>query len=74
MRARMCALCVAEGTYVDEVSGTRFCAVHAGPLAWDGHDVDCYSLALRLAGLHDAPLPLPNIKPDKSASAARGAA
>lgn len=66
MRPGSCALCVAEGTYVDEVSGTRFCAVHAGPLAWDGHDVDCYSLALRLAGLHDQPLPLPNVKPDKS--------
>ena len=62
MRAGMCALCVAEGTHQDEVSGTRFCAEHAGPLAWSSHDVDAYSLALKLAGMHDAPLPLPRIR------------
>lgn len=56
-----CALCVSDGTHQDEVSGTWFCAEHAGPLRWSDHDLDAYSLALKLAGMHDAPLPLPRL-------------
>lgn len=39
----------------DEVSGEVFCAEHAGPLAWSDHDVDMYSLALRVCGEVDKP-------------------
>lgn len=58
-----CATC-GQFDYVieDEVTDALFCEQHAGPLAWSDHDVDAYSLALKLAGMHDAPLPLPKIK------------
>lgn len=62
-----CAVCGQLGhtecgtAFIDEVSGTIFCAAHAGPLRWSAHDVDAYSLALRIAGEYDVPLPLPRI-------------
>lgn len=56
-----CALCGLTGTHEDEVSGTRFCPLHAGPLCWNDHDVDAYSMALRIGGYLDRPVALPGM-------------
>lgn len=51
-----CAICVADGTHVDEVSGMLFCADHAGPLAWSDCKVNAYTIAVRVAGHYDVPV------------------
>lgn len=57
MRPGSCALCVNEGEYQDEVSGTLFCAEHAGPLAWSACKVNAYTIAVRVSGHLDVPVP-----------------
>jgi hypothetical protein len=54
-----CAICGAAATQQDEVSGTRFCEAHAGPLAWTDRLINVYSLALRLGGYYDFPVKVP---------------
>jgi len=66
-----CRTCHQFGYVIeDEVTDERFCAEHAGPLRWSGHDVDAYSLALKLAGMHDAALPVPFIPLESKRGAA----
>lgn len=54
-------MCGLTGTHEDEVTGNRFCPYHAGPLSMSAHDVDVYSLALRLHAAADTQCPLPNL-------------
>ncbi len=49
-----------SGLYVDEVTDEVLCPEHAGPLAWSARKVNLYSLALRLAGEVDRPIPVPS--------------
>ena len=51
-----------DSPYVDEVAELRFCEQHAGPLSMSAHDVDVYSLALRIAGEYDVAIPLPKVR------------
>lgn len=52
-----CAVCgTFDFNYQDEVSGTSFCVVHAGPLAWHSCAINEYSIAVRLAGHLDVPV------------------
>jgi hypothetical protein len=62
-----CAICGAAATQQDEVSGTRFCEQHAGPLAWDARQINLYSAALRIAGYLDQPIPVPGAGTERAA-------
>jgi hypothetical protein len=42
--------CDADPRFEDEITGQRFCQLHAGPLAWDDHTISMYSMAVRIAG------------------------
>ncbi len=41
----------------DEVTDARFCEQHAGPLAWSVCKVNAYTIAVRVSGHLDVPVP-----------------
>jgi hypothetical protein len=61
--ARYCDRWVPGSLHFDEVSDEMFCPEHAGPLAWSARQVNLYSLALRVAGEVDRPIPVPAQQP-----------
>jgi len=55
-----CAICGdVDPQFRDEISGTKFCRLHAGAQAMSDRDINLYSLALRVAGAVDRPIPIP---------------
>lgn len=49
--------CGRYAPHSDEVTGEVFCAEHAGPLAWSDCKVNAYTIAVRVSGHLDQPLP-----------------
>lgn len=53
--------CEADAPHVDEVTELRYCAEHAGPLAWSARLVNLYSAALRIGAYTDMPVRVPDM-------------
>lgn len=68
--ANYCDRFVPDSMHLDEVTDEVLCPEHAGPLGWSARLVNLYSLALKVAGKVDRPVPVPVRQPARLGGAA----